>query len=142
MLKSKLKKEGPWLGRAGLRDAPPRWKGNAGLAWTRDRLTLDLNVQYVGGARTPWSPVYPVIGDVALAQGSNRLKSQTYVDLTARRRFTPPAGSPIQAFDVRLGIQNLFDTSPPIIADVTQMGYDYHGDPRRRRFEVLLAASF
>lgn len=142
VLKSKVKKDGPWLGRAGLRDAPPRWKGNAGLTWTRDKLTVDLNVQYVGGARTLWSPVYPAIGDVALAQGSNRLKSQTYIDLTARRRFTPPANSPIQAFDVRLGVQNLFDTSPPIIADVTQMGYDYHGDPRRRRFGLLLAARF
>jgi iron complex outermembrane receptor protein len=142
VLKSKVKKGGPWLRRAGLRDAPPRWRGNAGLAWTRGALIVDLNVQYVSSSETAWSPVYPVLGDIALAQGSSHIPAQGYVDLTARRHFTSPAGSSVRAFDVRVGVQNLFDTSPPIVADVAQMGYDYHGDPRRRRVEVLLAASF
>ncbi len=142
VLKSKLKKDGAWTPRAGLRDAPPRWQGNAGLAWTSGALTVDLTVQYVGGVRTAWSAVYPAIGDIAMAQGSNRIPAQRYVDLTARRRFTPPADSRMRAFDVRFGVQNLFDASPPIVADITQMGYDYHGDPRRRRFELLLSAKF
>lgn len=141
-LRSKIQDGAALTERAGLRDAPVEWRGNGGIEWSKGPLTVDLNVQHVGGYRTAWSAVYAVRGDIAGDQGAPRISSQTYVDLVALRHFTPTGDLPVKAFDVRLSVQNLFDRSPPIVVDATHMGYDYRGDPRRRRFEVLVSAKF
>jgi iron complex outermembrane receptor protein len=141
-LRSKLKRFGPWIDRSGYRDAPLDWRGNGGVEWKSGPLTLDLNLQYFAGYKTAWSPSYTVQGDIAVDQGASRVRSQAYVDLVARRQFVPRASLPVQALDVRLAVQNVFDSSPPTVVDFAHPGYDYRGDPRRRRLEILLSAKF
>jgi hypothetical protein len=43
---------------------------------------------------------------------------------------------------VTLGILNLFDRQPPIVANPDSQGYSTYGDPRGRRFELSVSAGF
>ncbi|MDG2530540.1 TonB-dependent receptor [Caulobacter endophyticus] len=141
VLRSKLRRGEPWLDRAGYRDSPLEWRSVSGVEWTRGPLSVDLNVQYLGG----YDLVYSAVSVQApLKQPSEvpRMPSQTYVDLVARRRIDLPDGGRLRSVDLRLAVQNLLDASPPILAEAAHMGYDYRGDPRRRRFELLVAARF
>uniref|UniRef100_UPI0025ECD1E3 hypothetical protein n=1 Tax=uncultured Caulobacter sp. TaxID=158749 RepID=UPI0025ECD1E3 len=131
-----------WLDRVGYRDGPLEWRGNAGVQWERGPLMLDLNAQYLGHSRPLWSPYSGTIQTTAQNQGSAHIPSRVYFDLTARRRFDFAADHRLRSLDVRFVIQNLLDTSPPIVADPANMGYDYRSDPRRRRFELSLSGHF
>jgi outer membrane receptor protein involved in Fe transport len=133
----------PWLDRLGYRDGPLEWRGNAGVQWERGPLLVDLNLQYQGRS----SPLYSsfsnvVVQNAAFNQARSYIPSRTYLDLAARRRFDFAAGHALRSLDVRLAVQNLLDTTPPIVADANNMGYDYRGDPRRRRFELSLSGHF
>ncbi len=140
VLRSKLKRDTPWLDRTGYRDSPLEWRGEAGVQWSRGPLTIDLTAQYLGGYNLYYSPFSIQAG--TKTSDFERVSSQTYLDLVALRRFKMTTTSALRTLDVRLSIQNLLDRSPPIVADPLHMGYDYRGDPRRRRFELLLSAKF
>ena len=46
---------------------------------------------------------------------------------------------------ITLGVQNVFDTSPPILANLTPFGasaYSNVGDPRLRRYTISLRKQF
>ncbi|MFC3077675.1 TonB-dependent receptor [Phenylobacterium terrae] len=142
--RSRVRADGPLIERAGYRDAPLKWRGNGGVQWTHGPTIVDLNLQYFG-ARQVASSAADIVAtgpERVRFQGAAHIPSQVYVDLAVRRSFELPPGGHLRAFDVRLGVQNLLDRSPPILADSTTLGYDYYGDPRRRRFEVLLTAKF
>ncbi|WP_454760285.1 TonB-dependent receptor [Caulobacter segnis] len=133
----------PWLDRVGFRDGPLEWRGNAGLQWTRDDLLIDLSGQYMGRS----SPLYSaysnvVVQNAAFNQTRTYIPSRIYLDLTARRRFDFAYGHALRSLDIRFAVQNLLDTTPPIVADANFMGYDYRSDPRRRRFEFSLSGHF
>lgn len=133
----------PWLDRVGFRDGPLAWRGNAGVRWSRGPLTLDLNAQFMDRSSPRWSAYSVVlIQTAARNQARDYIPSRVYLDLVARRRFDLPADRALQSLDVRFGVQNLLDTTPPIVADSNHMGYDYRGDPRRRRFEFSLSGHF
>lgn len=133
----------PWLDRAGFRDGPLKWRGNLGVRWTRGPLLLDMNAQYAGRSSPFYSPLSPVIvQNAAFNQARTYIPSRIYLDLTARRHFDFGAGQALRSLDVRFAVQNLLDTTPPIVADANNMGYDYRSDPRRRRFELSLSAHF
>lgn len=122
---------------------PVRLRANVGAEWTRGPLLIGLNAHYFGH----YAPTYfdDFFGENSLIianQGSNRIPSQTYIDLTLRRHFTVRGGGRLRSFDVNLGVLNLFDRSPPIITQNLLPGYSYYGDPRRRRFELVLSSSF
>lgn len=136
--------DGPIVDSAGLQDTPLKWRGAGGLEWTRGPLTANLELQYFGDHSLRYSPSSVVLigADRVLYNGTERIPSQTYVDLSARRRFELAAGLPARSLEIRLGVQNLFDRLPPVVADPTNMGYDYYGDPRGRRFEVQISATF
>lgn len=142
-LKSRRKPDGPWLDRVGFRDGPLEWRGNAGLQWERGSLLLDLNAQYLGRSSPRFSP-YSVVLIQTTVQNQKRtyIPSRIYFDLTARRRFDFGADRSLQSLDVRFAVQNLLDTTPPIVPDPNNMGYDYRSDPRRRRFELSLVGHF
>ena len=144
---SSKKKDGPgaaWVSRLGYFNTPLKWRGNIGVDWTRGPLLIGLNAQYFDSYRTTY------VGDqftaynarVLRAQGSARIRSQTYVDLTVRRSFELHSMQPVKHFEVNFGIQNLFDRRPPLVADPSLPGYSFYGDPRRRRFELVLSAGF
>jgi hypothetical protein len=141
-LRTRRRPDTPWLDRVGHRDGPLAWRGDAGVQWERGPLLVDLNVQYLGRSSPLWSAYSGIIQTTSRNQGRTYIPSRAYLDLTARRRFDFRADHGLRSFDVRLAVQNLFDTSPPIVADPNHMGYDYRGDPRRRRFELSLAGRF
>lgn len=136
--------DGPIVETIALQDTPLEWRGNAGLQWIRGALTLDLNLQYFGDHSLDYSPGSVVLmGPERIAyQGATRVPSQIYFDLSARRTFDLAPGAAAQSVEVRVEVQNLFDRSPPTVADPTNVGYDYYGDPRGRRFELQVSARF
>ena len=130
----------PWIERSGFRDGPVEWRGNGGIRWERGRFGLDLNLQYVGGYRISYgAPDYFSLNPALIKlQGSERIPAQAYVDLAASWSLVPDGGA-LREIDFRFGIQNLFDHSPPIIAEIGGMNYSFHGDPRRRRVELSVS---
>jgi iron complex outermembrane receptor protein len=143
ILRTRRTLDGAWLKREGYRDSPLKWRGDAGVQWSAGPLTVDLNAQHLGGYDMRWSPFSVFTVQNALANSTaTRVGSQTYFDLVARRMFSRPSSSRLENLEIRLSVQNLLDASPPIVPDPYHMGYDYRGDPRRRRFEVLLTARF
>lgn len=142
-LRTRRRPDTPWLDRVGYRDGPLEWRGNTGVQWSRGPVLVDLNVQFQGRS----SPRYSLYSTVVVQNAANNqartyIPRRAYVDLTARRRFDFASDHGLRSLDVRVGIQNLLDTSPSILADANHMGYDYRGDPRRRRFELSLSSHF
>lgn len=138
----------PWIERSGFVDGPVNWRANGGVTWTRGASAIDFNLQYfhsyrVISAVSATEPRLPSSeAQILRFQGRERIPAQVYVDLAARRRFDVAGPGPLQSVEVRLGILNLFDHSPPILADPNSLGYSAYGDPRRRRFELVVASEF
>jgi len=133
----------PWLDRVGFRDGPLEWRGNAGVRWTRGPLLIDMNAQYAGRSSPLYSPLSTVVvQNAAFNQARTYIPSRIYLDLTARRHFDFKPDQAMRSLDVRFSVQNLLDTTPPIVADANNMGYDYRSDPRRRRLELSLSSHF
>ncbi len=131
-----------WLDRVGYRDGPLEWRGNAGVQWTRGPLLMDLNAQYLGRSSPLWSAYSGIIQTTSRNQGRTYVPSRVYFDLVLQRRFDVADGRALGSLDIRFAVQNILDTSPPIVADPNNMGYDYRSDPRRRRFELALSRRF
>ncbi len=131
----------PWMQRVGYRDNPLRWRGNGGVRWHRWPVSLDLNLQYYDSYSIASPDGADPSGDAVYRrfQGADRVPAQLYVDLAAGWSFEMKGGGPVRSMDVRFGIQNLFDHSPPIIAWPESLGFSPYGDPRRRRFELAIS---
>jgi iron complex outermembrane receptor protein len=74
-------------------------------------------------------------------QGSERVPSQIYHDLGFAYTVAPSTRGTLSGVRVELGIQNLFDKKPPVIAALIG-GYSQYGDPRLRRFSLTVRKSF
>lgn len=134
----------PSLNFSGAVDGPLEWRGNGGIDWTLGNLGIQYSAQYYGPYRvySPTEGASDVAFDVKL-QGASSIRSQIYHDLYVS--YAIPASSGIlHGVKVAGGIQNLFDTSPPIIAgqSYAQGGYSGYGDPRLRRFTLTLKKAF
>lgn len=142
--KNKKLRGAPWIDRVGYSDGPLDFRGNVGVEWTRNSLMIGLNAQYYDDYRPTYSDAaFAPVNDLILKyQGSNRIQSQAYLDLTIRRRFTFPGRPLLKTFDLNFGIQNLFDRRPSLVAESRLTGYSFYGDPRRRRFELILSGGF
>ena len=134
----------PSVNRIGYADGPLAWRGNAGVEWQRGSTSIDLNAQYFHHYR-----ITRVVGataetnaDAILSQGRLHVPAQVYVDLSAAHLFEIESGGPGSSIEVRMGIQNLFDHSPPIVAYPSSVNYSSYGDPRRRRAELAVTAKF
>lgn len=127
-------------------DGPLSWRANGGLDWSKGETTLGFNVYFYGGYRVfGRSDIPERIAQLTFWQGADRVPSQAYVDLFASRRITFDQG--LKDAEIRLGVQNLLDHRPPVIADKVGFGldafnYSTYGDPRRRRLELGLIARF
>jgi hypothetical protein len=71
-------------------------------------------------------------------QGAERIPAQVYVDFFASRALR--LGD--RRAELGLGIANLLDSSPPILAQPGTPGYSLYADARRRRFELTLSSGF
>jgi hypothetical protein len=148
-LRMRSVKDGPWLERIGYFDGPSAWRGNLGAEWTRGSFSLDLNLQVFSSYRVSYANPDDVDGvqlDNAVVlsyQGRDRVDSEAYIDLSARRRFQLRGrAGPLDTVETRLGIQNVLDKRPSTIASPFTVPYSTYGDARRRRFELTLSSRF
>lgn len=115
------------------------WRGNFGLSWNRGPWRLGWNAQYYDSYCVTVNCAFNV------DQGSAKIDSQIYHDITGGYRFDNSAGAGFLAdVDISFGIQNLLDKSPPALASTGAFsgGYSGYGDPRLRRYSISLRKSF
>lgn len=127
--------------RVGNSDGPLRWRGNYGLAWKRGNWNLSLNNQ--------WYDSYHVYGSydseetreiLALGQGSDRVKSQQYTDVSARYTLS---GGTFDGMQLSAGLRNVFGSRPPTLATLdSRGGYSTYGDPRGRTYALSVKIPF
>ncbi|WP_340313649.1 TonB-dependent receptor domain-containing protein [Rhizorhabdus argentea] len=129
---------------AGLRDGPLKWRANGGTEWAFERSMIGANLQYFGHYRIADSGTLSASDLLEEEQGSKYVKAQTYIDLYASRSFPIRWGGTEHELNLDLAIINLFDHAPPYQSADPLVGplYSLYGDPRQRRFELTLNASF
>ncbi|HEX8450423.1 MAG TPA: hypothetical protein VF652_12595, partial [Allosphingosinicella sp.] len=101
---------------------------------------IGLNAQYYSGYRVTYSEPSQAGRNalILLDQGSERVPAQAYLDFYASRALRVGG----QRVELGLGISNLLDKSPPILAQPNTPGYSLYADPRRQRFELTLSSKF
>jgi iron complex outermembrane receptor protein len=119
-----------------------QWRGNAGLDWNAGPWSLGWNTQYSDGYSLCYS-TYTAAACAAdpgvMGQGTTRVPRQIYHDAFVRYHFDDNAYSGLANTEINLGVQNVFNTSPPILAFTLYSGY---GDPRLRRYTLSLRKHF
>lgn len=137
----------PTIDYVGYADGPLPWRVNGGADWSKGATTLGFNIALQGGYRIYGrSNTADQIAQLIRWQGGDRVPSQAYVDLFATHRIAFQHGG-LRKAEIRFGVQNVLDHSPPIIAQRIGFGqgtfnYSTYGDPRRRRFELSLVGHF
>jgi iron complex outermembrane recepter protein len=129
----------PSLERAGYRRGPLEWRANGGADWAIGDTAIGVNFQFFSRYHIYDQLYGPLSTDAA--QGSHWVRSQIYADLHASRRFGLGSGHDLT---IDLGIVNVLDQAPPRETGypLTGPGYSRYGDPRRRRFELVLSYGF
>jgi iron complex outermembrane receptor protein len=133
----------------GYVSGPLRWRANSGTDWTIGRTTVGANLQYFGSYRIE-SFGSGVTASYPETQGSKSVHAQLYLDIFASHRFSTYWHNRIHEFSLDLGIVNLLDHAPPyqttgeliLLTGDDDGYYSHYGDPRRRRIELTLNASF
>lgn len=128
----------------GFNDGPLRWRGAASLGWDYRQLSLVWNAQYFGGYSIAFaepSLASLVNEDLIGAQGSADISKQTYHDFLGQLRFDKYQAT------VSFGVQNVFDSRPPIVVSTIlgssgPYGYSVYGDPRLRRYTISFQKRF
>lgn len=140
-LESQTISTSPVVDRIGYSDGPLKWRGNVGAVWKMGAWTSSINTQWYDDYL-----VYPSNASdwtqetSTLAQGSKRIDSQAYTDISTRYTFKD---GPLNGMWISAGIRNVFDTSPPILATAdSRGGYSTYGDPRGRTYVLSLQKSF
>ncbi len=147
-LESKFYAGAPWVETVGY-STTVKFRGNGGLTWTKGAWTLGWNAQYFGSYFVYNSAASEAVRATAiLNQGSATIPSQAYHDISASYRWARnPKGWQrlLAGSQLTLGVQNTFNTMPPIIATITPLGsssYSTIGDPRMRRYTLSLRKKF
>lgn len=132
--------------RVGFSDGPLRWRGNFGANLELDEMTFGWNAQYFDSYRVYTSTDIESFRErKMLDQGSEYVSSQIYHDIFSRIQLGSMLGSrsrALEGLELYVGIQNVFDKRPPILATIGSNVYSQYGDPRMRRFSVQLRSSF
>ena len=125
------------------------WRGNGGVTWQDGPWTVGWNAQYYHSYFVySATSTDAVIAAAVLNQGSARIPSQTYHDLVVTHRFADAegaAGGVLSGTEWSLGIQNVFDKTPPILASISSAptsAYSLYGDGRMRRFTLTVRKHF
>jgi iron complex outermembrane recepter protein len=128
-------------------------RNNGGLTWTKGPWMLGWNGQYYDSYFVYTATNTPAqIASAVLNQGSDRIPHQMYHDLVASYRFPASrvrAKGLLADTEIAFGLKNAFDTDPPIVATVNSAGgasngfsYSTYGDPRLRRFTLIVRKHF
>lgn len=129
----------------GFKDGPLKWRANGGFDWTKGSLTAGINLQYFSGHRVYYDTTFdPSEDTLVIAQGSPRIPSQRYLDAHGSWRLPLSAPAFVDELTVDFGIVNLLDATPPRETSInfTGPGYSRYGDPRLRRFELVVSLQF
>jgi len=125
---------------------PLKFKANAGATWTYRAWTLGWQTRYFDSYFVA-DPAVASSATIILNQGSARVPSQIYHDLSAGYRFDERAagsglGTILSGTDVQLGIRNVFDREPPFDANNIFYYYSTFGDPRLSSYYLSVRRSF
>jgi hypothetical protein len=135
-LRRQLAANEPSFNAAGDTDGPLSWRGHGGIDWSKGSTLIGLNAQYFGSYAATYSDPYLESRNPQIVrfQGSKRVRSQIYFDLSIQHRFS-------RFVELTAGLINVFDHSPPLEGEAAnRFGYSFYGDPRRRRFELTITA--
>jgi iron complex outermembrane recepter protein len=127
----------------GFNGGPLKWKGVAGLDWSRGPISVGWNAQFFDGFAVYSADLPEEFREtVTIPQGSERIPSQIYHDVFVRYRFSG-AGGWLDDTQVLFGVKNIFGEVPPITASPEGLpGYSTYGDPRMRRFALSFSKHF
>lgn len=146
-LKRQLLPALPVIDSVGFEGGPLEWRASAGLSWTRGAWIAGWNTQY-------FNSYYVYTSDASdgtrtsqtLSQGSATVPHQIYHDVFARYRFGESAVlgvGPLVNLEITLGIRNVFNEDPPILATTGSTGgYSRYGDPRLRTYMLAAKLAF
>lgn len=127
-------------------DGPLELRGNIGANWSWNDWTIGWNSQYFDSYKVFSSADSDALIESKVAnQGSAYIDSQIYHDIFVKYAFenTSGIGKYLLGGEIRLGIMNVFDESPPILATGNAFGgYSLYGDPRLRRYALEFEARF
>jgi iron complex outermembrane recepter protein len=131
--------EGPNVDRVGVANAQgsvARWRGVAGLAWSRQALSALVNVRYV--------PSYDDVDALGHRTGRS-VEAQMLIDAQIAFDLSDVTKeeSMWRGFEIRAGAFNLLDEEPPFAEVSAFTGYDgSQGDLRQRFWYVKLSKRF
>ncbi|WP_199041597.1 TonB-dependent receptor [Sphingomonas mollis] len=114
---------------AGGANGTLRWRGSAAANWTKDSLNLGWQVRYID--RYALNEERSVVA----AQGSAYVKSQIYHDINASYQVIPGT-------TMLVGVNNVFNSRPPLDISSQPLYYSSYADPRLRSFYLRLQKSF
>lgn len=125
---------------------PLVWRGSGGVDWEKGAWSISWNTQYFNRYNLYAPNVTPAtLSGIIANNGSGTVPRQIYHDLAFRYRPSEARNGILGGVDVRLGIQNVFNTNPPIIgSSLSAFGgntYSNYGDPRLRRYFIFLQKS-
>jgi len=119
-----------------------KWRGNAGIDWEMGPWLISWNAQYYDSYDVRDSSTVSADAPAVQGQGTLKIPHQIYNDIVVRYNIGDQVfHSPLSNVELKVGIQNIFDKKPPVIADGF-LGYSPYGDPRLRRFSISLLKSF
>jgi outer membrane receptor protein involved in Fe transport len=137
-LKRRVSQSEPWFEDGDDIDGPLVVRGHGGVEWTQGTTTIGVNAQFFSSYRAAYGVSVSESGsnaEIRRFQGRDRIPSQAYFDLSVRHRLS-------SALELSAGVINLFDNSPPIVAERFNLfGYSFYGDARRRRVAITLEAN-
>jgi iron complex outermembrane recepter protein len=105
--------------RTNVAEAFPRWKGMLNLGWDWRQFGLTWNARYIHSMRVVNDDA---IGSPVTVGVAPRVPSYHYHRLNGR-------WAPTDNFRINLGVDNIFDKSPPIYTDDAQAGVQSNTDP-------------
>ena len=137
----------PRVDRVGFSDGPLQKRANFGLDWIGGAWSAGWNAQYYDSYIVYGSSATDATIELEVVrQGTVNIPSQLYHDVYVAYDFGNSSrfvGELLRNADIRLGIQNIFDKAPPILATTNVVtGYSTYGDPRLQRFSLQIRKSF
>jgi len=141
-LKTRLAPTAPELENAGVGfgsiSTPLKFKANAGASWKRGAWTFNWVARYFDS----YVVVHPTLSTSATTyqrQGSNRVASQIYHDISISRRFGEPRRLGLgflNGLEIQVGARNILNAAPRFDVNNTTDLYSGFGDPRLASYYV------
>lgn len=137
----------PLLDQVAYLGNPLKWRGNAGLDWSRGRWSAGWNVQYYDSQYLyAFGTASASIASTVLGQGTDRFPVQFYHEAQIGYDFAHEAAGWRRMFSdlqILVGIQNVFNTEPPLRAQNSdRVGIQMIEDPRLRRYTLSVKKRF